>query len=170
MATAAPALHQDLTTAFEKLQRVFGKPPSPSFGAGGLRLRFENVDLAGKELADILTEAGGEIGVRVRTPAAGGMEDMLIGTIEGKAFMANGLDGSNGSYSVDIRVYTSDSKKAMVGPDALFAMLDALFQAHPVPPDALPGYLAYRLTKDKPRDARRLAGEMSAVVTDFLSR
>lgn len=170
MTTSTAGMHQDLTNAFEKLQRVFGKPPSPSFGAGGLRLRFESVNRDGKELADIMTEAGGQIDVRVKTPSAGGLEDMLIGTIEGKAFMANGLDSESGGYSVDIRVYTSDSKKAMVGPDALFAMLDALFQAHPVPPDALPGYLAYRLQKDKPKDARRLAGEMSSIVTDFLTK
>ncbi len=170
MATATSAMHQDLTNAFEKLQHVFGKPPSPSFVAGGLRLRFDNVDRGGKELADILTDAGGDVGVRVKTPANDGLEDMLIGTIEGKAFMANGLEKATGGYSVDIRVYTSDMKKAMVGPDALFAMLDALLQAHPVPPDALPGYLAYRLQKDKPKDARRLAGELSSVVTDFLTR
>lgn len=163
-------MHQDLTNAFERLQRVFGKPPSPSFGAGGLRLKFDNVERGGKALADILTEAGAQVEVRVNTPAVGGTEDMLIGTIEGNAFMANGLDIAGSAYSVDIRLYKSDSKQSMVGPDALFAMLDALFQAHPVPPDALPGYLAYRLQKDKPKDAKRLAGEMSAVLTDFLTR
>lgn len=170
MSTADSPAHQELTNAFENLQRVFGKPPSPSFGAGGLRLKFDNVDLGARELSDILTDAGAKIEVRVKTPVQGGMEDMLIGTIEGKAFMANGVASTAGPYSVDIRVYTSDSKKAMVGADALFAMLDALLQAHPVPPDALPGYLAYRLQKDKPKDARKLAAEMSSVLTDFLTR
>jgi len=169
MATDNTIIHQDLTNAFERLQRQFGRAPSPSFGNSSLRLRFDSVEREGRELSDILTEAGALIDVRVKTPGVSGTEDMLIGRIEGRAFMATGLDAA-GSYNVDIRIYTSDSKQAMVGADALFVMMDALLQAHPMPPDALPGYLAYCLSKYKPKEAKKLAAELSSIVADFLAR
>ena len=170
MASEPLEMHQDLTNAYERIQRAFGKPPVPAFGAGSLRLRFDSVNRDGKELGDILAEAGARIEVRVKAPVGNGMEDMLIGRIEDKAFMASGVESKGGEYAVEIHIYLTDSKQAMVGADALFLMLDALLQAHTVPPDALPGYLAYRLGKDKPKDARRLAAEISGVVTDFLSK